>query len=216
MARKEHNIHYIYKTTCNITGRWYVGMHSTSNENDGYLGSGTVLRRSIRKYGADNHTKEILSYHNTREALILKEIEIITSEFIQDELCINLKCGGTGGFSSDEHMLKCSKAGNIAFKEKLFNDKEFLAKVSKNHSEINKKLHSDGKMRPINKTYDWNGKSHSEETKTLMSELKKGQGTGETNSQYGTCWITKEGVSKKIKKEDLEQYLLDNWNKGRR
>ena len=52
--RKVKNIHYIYKTTCNITGRWYVGMHSTSNENDGYMGSGKRLRYSIRKYGKEN------------------------------------------------------------------------------------------------------------------------------------------------------------------
>jgi hypothetical protein len=32
-----------------------------------------------------------------------------------------------------------------------------------------------------------------------MSENKKGTGIGETNSQYGTCWITKDGENKKIK-----------------
>jgi hypothetical protein len=49
-----------------------------------------------------------------------------------------------------------------------------------------------------------------------MSETSKGMGVGETNSQYGTCWITKEGINKKIKKEDLETYQLDGWLKGRK
>ena len=59
-------------------------------------------------------------------------------------------------------------------------------------------------------------KKHSEETKKLMSESSKGNGVGETNSQYGTCWITKDGINKKIKKEDLETYQLDGWVKGRK
>lgn len=49
-----------------------------------------------------------------------------------------------------------------------------------------------------------------------MSEVKIGTGTGENNSQFGTCWITKDEINKKIKKEDLETYLLDGWLKGRK
>ena len=49
-----------------------------------------------------------------------------------------------------------------------------------------------------------------------MSEIRKGTGTGETNSQYGTCWVTKDGSNKKIKKEDLETYLNEGWCKGRK
>ena len=56
MARKKPHIHYIYKTTCNVTKRYYIGMHSTTNLEDGYLGSGKRLRYSIRKYGKENHT----------------------------------------------------------------------------------------------------------------------------------------------------------------
>ena len=40
---KKHKYHYIYKTTCNVTGKYYIGMHSTSNLNDGYIGSGRRL-----------------------------------------------------------------------------------------------------------------------------------------------------------------------------
>ena len=61
-------------------------MHSTSNLDDGYLGSGTVLRYSVQ-YGIENHTKVILSYHNTREELVLREIEIVTKELISDGKC---------------------------------------------------------------------------------------------------------------------------------
>ena len=49
-----------------------------------------------------------------------------------------------------------------------------------------------------------------------MSESSKGMGSGKTNSQYGTCWVTKSGESKKIKKEDLKAYLEEGWFKGRK
>ena len=73
MPRKEKSIHYLYKTTCKVTGRYYIGMHSTSNIDDGYLGSGKRLRYSIRKHGEDNHEKEILEFFDSRELLIEAE-----------------------------------------------------------------------------------------------------------------------------------------------
>ena len=59
-------------------------------------------------------------------------------------------------------------------------------------------------------------KKHSDETKKLMSKKAKGVGVGNKNSQYGTCWITKNGDNKKIKKENLNQYIKEGWNKGRK
>jgi hypothetical protein len=48
-----------------------------------------------------------------------------------------------------------------------------------------------------------------------MSYAKLGKGVGDANSQYGTCWVTKDGLNKKIKKEDLDSYINDGWVKGR-
>lgn len=213
MGRRVNNIHYIYKITCNITGKWYIGMHSTNNLNDGYMGSGTILRHSIRKHGKENHTKEILEYYNSREELAIREIEIVNKELISDGKCMNLKEGGDGGFLNEEHMINCSKAGVKAFKEKLINDDDFRKMISDNRSKVTKKSYLDGKMSPIK--YDWNGKTHSEETINKMSEIRKDSGIGETNSQYGTCWVTKDSINKKINSIELESYINDGWSKGR-
>jgi len=84
MARKEKKYHYIYKTTCNVTNRYYIGMHSTNNmDDDGYMGSGKRLRYSIRKHGKDNHTKEIVEYCDTREKLSIREEEIVNSDLVK-------------------------------------------------------------------------------------------------------------------------------------
>ena len=213
MARKQRNIHYIYKTTCNVTGRYYVGMHSAYNLEDGYMGSGKRLRYSIRKHGIENHTKEILEFLPTREDLVLREIEIVTKELISEDLCMNLREGGTGGFSSEQQKLNAIKSNQ---KQKLLRqDSEWVEKKAKNQSETLKKMYDEG---ILEKKYfhDWNGKNHSRESIEKMSQSSKGKGTGETNSQYGTCWITKDGLNKKIKKEDLEKHQLDGWVKGRK
>jgi len=214
MARKEKNIHYIYKTTCNVTGRWYVGMHSTCNENDGYMGSGLRLRRSIRKYGADNHTKEIIEYHNSRENLVLREIEIVNSDLIQDENCMNLRLGGTGGFYSLEASKKGGQNGiEILLKTMWVDNPEKYGNIVSNR--MKKQWKDVDFLIKMSNRASWDGKQHSEETKQLMSEQRQGKGIGEANSQYGTCWITKESINKKIKKEELDNHIKEGWSKGR-
>lgn len=214
MARKEKNIHYIYKTTCNITGNWYIGMHSTGNKNDSYLGSGKRLRYSVRKYGSENHTKEIISYHNTRELLIEAEILFITDDMVLDKNCMNLKLGGCGGFISEEHKIKFlegRKWGMVVGNKKA---------VSLRKDTKLKKQHVDKIVASRIKYFETNdgtfkNKTHSKETKQKMSESSKWV-IGENNSQYGTCWIMKDGLNKKIKKDYLDTYLEEGWVKGRK
>lgn len=89
--------HYIYKTICKTTGRFYVGMHSTDELDDGYLGSGVFLWKSIKKYGKDDHVKEIVELSPDRKSLRIREEKIIDEQFLKDPLCMNLKNGGGHG-----------------------------------------------------------------------------------------------------------------------
>lgn len=218
MSRKPNHIHYIYKTTCNFTQKYYIGMHSTSNLEDGYIGSGKRLRYSIRKYGKENHTKEILEFLSNREELIIKEIEMVNKTLLNDDLCMNLKEGGYGGgkFYSEEHMIKCSKAGNKAFSEKLKNDPEFKKKFSDTKRQNLFDEISDGRRRPITEIggCDWTGRKHKESSKKLVGEKNSITQKGEKNSQYGTYWVNKENVNKKIKSTELDFYLNDGWVRG--
>lgn len=64
----------------------------------------------------------------------------------------------------------------------------------------------------------WKGRHHTKEAKQKMSETHKANGNqkGEKNSQFGKCWITKDGINKSIRKEELEQYIVNGWCKGRK
>lgn len=214
MPRKKKTIHYLYKTTCNVTERYYIGMHSTNDLEDGYMGSGRRLRASIRKYGEENHTKEILEFFETRELLIEAEENAITPDMVGDPNCMNLMGGGTGGFISDENQKKRSIAGNDAFKKKMEDD-EFRDVFKKKISDGVKNSYKNG--RKGKNYFSWKGKKMSEETKKKMSISKKNKGMGKDNSQYGTCWIRKgkHGEEKKIKKEELDDYLSKGWERGR-
>lgn len=215
MARKKPHIHYIYKTTCNITKKYYIGMHSTINQNDGYMGSGKRLRYSIRKYGKENHTKEILEFLPSREELIIKEIDIVNKVLLSDKLCMNLKEGGQGGFINENHRLKCSKAGNKIFSEKLKNDPEFKKKFSDTKRKNLLDEISDGRRRPITDySYNSTGKKHKESSKKLIGEKNSINQKGKKNSQYGTFWVNKNNVNKKIKSSELDLFLKDGWVRG--
>ena len=64
----------------------------------------------------------------------------------------------------------------------------------------------------------WKNRKHTQETKNKISDTfrKNKYQQGERNSQFGTCWVMKVDVSKKIKKDDLDTYINDGWIKGRK
>ena len=206
--------HFLYKTTNLINGKYYYGMHSTKKLDDGYLGSGKYLRRSINKYGIENFKIEILDFFENREDLCVAEKKLITETILFDINCMNLKPGGFGGFSKEEQRINAEKSNT---KQKILreNDIEWVKRYSQSLSVGQKKAYEEGRRDRVY-FFDWNGKKHKEETKIKISEKLSISSKGEGNSQYGTCWITKEGENKKIKKEYLDDYLKDNWIKGRK
>ena len=210
--RKERKYNYIYKTTCSVTGKYYIGMHSTDKLDDGYLGSGKRLWFSINYHGKDNHTKEILELCGTREELKKREEEIINEQLLKEDLCMNLMTGGQGGFSSEEHMLKATKAAAKSTNKKRWvdNREENLELASNNFKRLWKESVFSGRDVRDDKNPMF-GKTHSKETKYLMCKKSKGK----SNSQYGTCWITNGKENKKINKEELPQYQLEGWKRGR-
>jgi len=60
---------YIYLTTNLINGRRYVGQHSKPKFDKDYLGGGTKLRGSLKKYGRQNFKVQLIQYIYTQKGI---------------------------------------------------------------------------------------------------------------------------------------------------
>lgn len=60
------------------------------------MGSGTLLRLAIKKYGVENFTREILFSFQTQNECLKKEAALVNSDVLKDKFCYNLAIGGGG------------------------------------------------------------------------------------------------------------------------
>lgn len=97
-SRNRHNL--VYKMHNKINGKHYIGVHVTNDINDGYLGSGSVLRSAILLHGTKSFVKEILFDYPTEKEAYAKERELVTVDTTlpKDKMSYNVKPGGSGGY----------------------------------------------------------------------------------------------------------------------
>jgi len=216
MARKERKYHYIYKITCIKNERYYIGMHSTDNLKDGYMGGGKRIKNSVKKHGKDAHRKDILEFFESRELLRQKEIELVTEKLINDPMCMNLQLGGGGGFINEAHKKKWieagSKAGNIAIKN-LKNDPEWIKKISNNNKKLWENKERSKKM--ILNIEKYRGTKHKEESKIKIVLKSSINQKGEKNSQYGKKWMNNGIKDIKINTDNIHYYTDLGYSLGR-
>ena len=217
MSRKEKEYNFIYKTTSTLDGKYYVGIHSTNNLNDGYIGSGKKLWYYIKRYGKESFKFEILEFLPDRKSLRIREKEIVTESLLRDKLCLNLSIGGGGGFISEEQQRKRSMAASSVLQSKLKEDPDFrnywLSRMREGVRNGPKRVISESERENLikrNKEKIWTDEMRK---KVGLKNSKRFHGEG--NSQYGTRWITKNGENKKVKEEDLNSFLVDGWVAGR-
>lgn len=119
----------VYKIINLQTNEYYIGVHKTSNSNDGYYGSGIHIKNQIKKYGKKNFRKEILFEFDNESDAYQKEIQLV-EENINNKLCLNIGPGGIGGakFKGKKHTEAT----------KLKNQKQALGRVWI-HNEIESK-----------------------------------------------------------------------------
>ena len=95
MEKKKY--HFVYETTNLVNGKIYRGKHSTNSLEDGYLGSGKVILRAIKKYGKENFKRETLKFFATEEEAYDYEALVVNKDFVLREDTYNYKEGGCGG-----------------------------------------------------------------------------------------------------------------------
>jgi hypothetical protein len=205
----------IYKTTNLVNGKFYIGKHQTTDLNDGYVGSGKLLKRAINKYGIENFSTETLEIYDTEEKMNLAEKILVVPD---REISYNLCAGGHGGFGYiNYNKLYLTESYKIATQK---NRKLGLVKIKvllhntewKNSRNLSIKASMKEKYKT--EVHHWIDKCHTTKTKSIMSEKAKSR-TKEKNSQFGTCWITDGIVNKKIKNDDLDLWTSQGYCKGR-
>lgn len=87
----------IYKITNLLDGKMYIGKHKTSNIDDGYMGSGMLLKRAIMKHGIENFHKEWLMFCEDEEEMNYMERVFVDQTWVDRSDTYNLKLGGEGG-----------------------------------------------------------------------------------------------------------------------
>lgn len=94
MSTTTYTNHIVYKTTNLVNNKIYVGIHSTNDLNDGYLGSGRNLRQDIEKYGEENFKREVLYECSSRDVAAAYESFLVDQEFLERDDTYNIKKGG--------------------------------------------------------------------------------------------------------------------------
>jgi hypothetical protein len=186
--------YYLYEIRNNLNGKIYVGVHKTTDMNDGYMGSGKVIRRAIIKYGVENFTKRILEQFDNVADMFAREKEVVTDEFLLREETYNLRRGGFGGF---EYINKNDLRGDFT---------ESSSRGGKKGGRITGP--TNGKNAYQSKSGIHSGDYYgfkSEDNQSLMVENAK-------KSNTGTIHINNGMVSKRLKKEFP---IPDGWVKGR-
>ena len=197
--------YFVYETKNLKNGKIYIGIHETEDLNDGYLGSGLKLKRSIRYYGKKFFERKILFYCNSREELIKLESKLVNDEFVNRTDTYNLTTGGHPDFTNHKNFTtkeisrKGRVAANVVLAKRKHDDINFRNYVYRRISEGLQKYY---------KTHSGNcafkGLKHKEDSIIKMKETKRINNSqqGCKNSQFGTCWITNGKINKKIKKGD--------------
>jgi len=169
--------HILYETTNKVNGKKYIGIHSTNNLNDGYLGSGTAIKRAINKYGESSFNIKILKECSSRKELLLLESTVVNEKIVYDKNYYNMILGGKSRIDAlanldnkNEFLNNQSKAGKLGGKAMM---------ESLTEEEL-KQWHSAGGKASKNP----GGYSMSEEGKSNIKNARK-------NSQKYLCPICK-------------------------
>ena len=206
--------YYLYQITNLVNNKIYVGVHRTKDLNDGYMGSGKVIKRAIEKHGTGNFRKDILETFENAKAMYAREKEIVTEEFLAREDVYNLRRGGTGGFDyinkDPKSKIWASAAGKIGgckVQEKYGKEiiKKLRVAVKIGHKE-GKYVHTYFGARRVN------GNTDCALVKKKETWKRTKRGVGEKNSQFNTIWITNGIENKKIKKSEGTPF---GWYNGR-
>jgi len=139
--------------------------------------------------------------------------ELIGDLWYTDPKCLNMKEGGTGGWSAVNKTLDRSYMLTEEYREKMrqntirLHEEGKIPSFPKHASKLGIK-----RLKQLYPKGTFFGKSHTEETKNKIGLKNAKHQKGKGNSQYGKMWITNEQESTRINKGES---IPEGWRKGR-
>lgn len=207
----------VYKTTHIASGKIYIGAHQTKKLDDGYQGSGNILKHAIKKHGRAAFQTEHLFVFDNQQEMFDKEAELVTQEFVNRKDTYNLLPGGVGGW----HVPRTDGEGIKALSNFGHEAQAYLAALNPHFRDNQRKSHMGmPKAREAAKLVPPSmlGKHLTEKHKNNIRQTHKDRQVhvGANNSQFGTVWMWKSGeLPMKIPSEESFLYLSDGWLLGR-
>ena len=92
MDKKKY--YYVYRIVNQVNGKEYIGFHSTNDLDDGYMGSGKLLKIAVEKYGIDNFKKEIIQMFDNKEDAEQLERQLVNENYVNRHETYNISLGG--------------------------------------------------------------------------------------------------------------------------
>lgn len=218
---------YIYKTINLTNGKSYIGQHTTNNEYDNYLGSGSELNKDIKSIGYKYFIKGIIEYCDNKDELNEREkywIEYYNTINEGYNICKGggdypVLYGDKNGFfnkkHSEETIKKMSKAREGV--EPWNKGKKGLQKATEKQKQVASETHSGeknwnyGKKGELSPSF---GLKRTDENKLLISETKKGDknpnvGKFEILSPDNKTFIIDYGIPEFLKEHT--EYKIKKW-----
>ena len=176
-----------------INGKKYIGMDT--NNNPRYLGSGTLQKKAIKKYGRENFKKTILEYCSS-----IKELEQIETWWINHLDALK---------SKDFYNLEDNrKRGVNPFTNKSQEELKAIFDKIKSKERNDKIGKANSKPKPLgfgaNISKILQGRKRSKESKVKQGESLKGR----VSPNKGNTWNEKQ--KKKLGKPILQYNIQDN------
>lgn len=230
--KDEDYIHYFYKITNLINGKYYYGIHSLPKSenkdplNDGYWGSGTDITKDIKKLGKKNFKKEIIKTFSTRQEVSNMEKSIVTMEEVNKSECYNKIPGGDTYEESMLGKVVCRPKNNIEkvvilIREDYYDNKDKYILVGHKKYFLNgSKISKDARKR---KKINYVKTQKKDESDTFFSRVRyfvnkdtlkveKFIGHDEPNDLYNT-WFPEYFLDKVNNKFITQEYFKELYNK---
>ena len=214
----------VYKITNIINKKIYIWVHKTNNLDDWYMGSWKHLQRAKDKYWIENFTKEYIQIFNNEKDMFDMESTLVNDDFVKRKDTYNINNWWFWWFNYINKN-KLNYWTTYINKNKL-NNLVWQCYISRNKMKKDKEYRKNIKIKISNKlkeyyltnTAAFKWKTHSEETKKIMSEKKKGLYEWDKNPMFWLIWIynvnQKENI--RIKPEEIDFYLNKWWIKWRK